>query len=199
MQVFEYIVRPIANKPLPSPTRPWHYRKPYVRGLGAVIKTYVNSQQFRRIGLQSSFDLVKGAGEKLMKAERTIWRYRPLSGGMKRYAALDIEMIWIVADTLKNHSSLTGTTLQRVKIGSSIYAAMRRDTDRKVEDVYICNPILASYVIPEVDYNGRIIPIPQGDTKCNGCRRFFESSHVTQNGLCEDCIEVVRVSKHRRN
>ena len=199
MQLFEYIVRPTAGKPLLDPTKPGHYHAPRVRGLGGAIKDYVKPRQIRKIGFEDLHQ-VKNVGNDLMNMERTFWRFRPLSEGMKKYAALDIEMIWIISETLQSYNPLTGITLERLKVASDIYTKVRRDPDREPDEVYVRHPVLLSFVVPEINSEKLLKPFPTADTQCHGCRRFFIQSFVTDR-LCEDCHEIKRVDKywHRRN
>ena len=196
MQLFEFIVRPTAGKPLATSTKPEHYKAPRVRGLGAAIKAYVKPNQVRKVGFED-LNKFKNAGNDVMNLEPTIWRYRPLSGGMERYAALDIEMIWIISDTLQLYHSLRGITLERLKVASDVYTKMRRDADRKPDDVYIQHPVLVSFVIPDVNKKNRLIPFPTAKTLCHGCRRFFIRSFV-QFSFCKDCHEIQRVHAYRQ-
>ena len=191
MQLFEFIVRPTAGKPLRLSTKPEHYKAPRVRGLGGAIEDYVKPSQICKIGFKD-LNQIKNAGGDAMNLEPTIWRYRPLSRGMERYAALDVELIWIISDTLQSYHSLTGITLDRLKLASDVYAKMRREADRRIEDVYIKHPVLLSYVIPDVNFQNRLIPFPTPERQCNGCRRFFIRSFVPHL-LCKDCQEIGRV------
>ena len=132
-----------------------------------------------------------------MNMERTFWRFRPLTEGMKRYAALDVEMIWIISDTLQSYHSLTGITLERLKVASDIYTKVRRDADRRLDEVYVRHPVLLSFVVPELNSQKLLISFPSVDTQCHGCRRFFMRSFVT-NLLCKDCQEIKRVHTYRQ-
>ena len=195
MQIFEFIVRPIADKPLRAATKPEHYNGPLVRGLGGAIKDYVKPSQIRKIGFEDLSQL-KNVGKDVMDMEQTFWSYRPLSEGMKRYAALDVEMIWIISDTLQSYYSLTGVTIDRLKVASAVYTKVRRDADRRLNKVYIRHPLLLSFVIPEVNTRNQLMPFQPVDTQCHGCRRFFMRSFVTHL-LCKDCQEIRRVHKCR--
>ena len=196
MQLFEFIVRPIAGKPLGASTKPEHYRAPRVRGLGGAIKTYVKPNQIRKVGF-TDLNKFKNAGNDVMNLEPTIWRYRPISRGMERYASLDIEMIWIISVTLQSYHRLRGITLERLKVASDVYTKMRREADRELDDVYVQHPVLVSFVIPEVNKRNRLIPFPKAATLCHGCRRFFIRSFV-QFSLCMDCQEIQRVHTYRQ-
>ena len=196
MQLFEFIVRPAAGKPLRLSTKPEHYKAPRVRGLGGAIDDYVKPNQIRKIGF-TDLNQIKNAGYDVMNLEPTVWRYRPLSRGMERYAALDVELIWIISDTLQSYHSLRGITLDRLKVASDVYAKVRRETDRRIEDVYIKHPVLLSFVIPDVNFQNRLIPFPTPERQCNGCRRFFIRSFVPLL-LCKDCQEIKRVHIYRQ-
>ena len=196
MQLFEFIVRPTAGKLLKVSTKPEHYHAPRVRGLGGAIKDYVKPRQIRKIGFED-LNQVKDVGNDAMNMERTFWRFRPLTEGMKRYAALDVEMIWIISDTLQSYHSLTGITLERLKVASDIYTTVRRDVDRRLDEVYVRHPVLLSFVVPELNSQKLLISFPSVDTQCHGCRRFFMRSFVT-NLLCKDCQEIKRVHTYRQ-
>ena len=196
MQLFEFIVRPTAGKQIRGPTKPEHYKAPRVRGLSGVVENYVQPIQINKIGLKD-LSQFKKAGSDVMFLEPTVWRYRPLSKGLERYAALDVEMIWIISDTLQSYHSLTGITLDRLKLASDVYTKMRRDADRRLEDVYFEHPVLLSFVIPDVNSQNRLIPFPTPEKQCDGCRRFFERSFVPHL-LCRDCQEIKRVHIYRQ-
>ena len=196
MQLFEFIVRPTAGKRLIVSTKPEHYHTTRVRGLGGTIKDYVKPRQIRKIGFENLHQ-VKDVGNDLMNIERTFWRFRPLSEGMKKYAALDVEMIWIISDTLQSYHSLTGITLDRLKVASNVYAKVRRDADRELDEIYVRHPVLLSFVVPEVNSKKLLIPFPTADTQCHGCRRFFIRSFVTHL-LCKDCQDIKRVHTYRQ-
>ena len=196
MQLFEFIVRPTAGKQIRGPTKPEHYKAPRVRGLSGVVENYVQPIQINKIGLKD-LSQFKKAGSDVMFLEPTVWRYRPLSKGLERYAALDVEMIWIISDTLQSYHSLTGIRLDRLKLASDVYTKMRRDADRRLEDVYIRHPVLLSFVIPEVNSQNCLIPFPTPKKQCDGCRRFFERSFVPHL-LCKDCQEIKRVHIYRQ-
>ena len=196
MQFFEFIVRPTVGKSLVVSTKPEHYHVPRVRGLGGATKDYVKPRQIRKIGFEDLHQ-VKDVGNDLMNMERTFWRFRPLSEGMKRYAALDVEMIWIISETLQSYHSLTAITLERLKVASDVYTKVRRDADRKLEEVYVQHPVLLSFVVPEVNSEKILIPFPSADTQCYGCRRFFVRWFVTSS-LCKDCQEITRVHTYRQ-
>ena len=196
MQLFEFIVRPTAGKQLRVSTKPEHYKAPRVRGLSGVVENYVQPIQINKIGLKD-LSQFKKAGSDVMFLEPTVWRYRPLSKGLERYAALDVEMIWIISDTLQSYHSLTGIRLDRLKLASDVYTKMRRDADRRLEDVYFEHPVLLSFVIPDVNSQNRLIPFPTPEKQCDGCRRFFERSFVPHL-LCRDCQEIKRVHIYRQ-
>ena len=196
MQLFEFIVRPTAGKQIRGPTKPEHYKAPRVRGLSGVVENYVQPIQINKIGLKD-LSQFKKAGSDVMFLEPTVWRYRPLSKGLERYAALDVEMIWIISDTLQSYHSLTGIRLDRLKLASDVYTKMRRDADRRLEDVYFEHPVLLSFVIPDVNSQNRLIPFPTPEKQCDGCRRFFERSFVPHL-LCRDCQEIKRVHIYRQ-
>ena len=195
MQLFEFIARPVG-KQLRVSTRPEHYKAPRVRGLGGAIEDYVKPSKIREIGLKD-FNQIKKAGNDVMNQEPTVWRYRPLSRGMEKYAALDVELIWIIFSALHLHQPLTRITLDRLKFASDVYAKTRREADRRIEDVYIQHPVLLSFVIPEVNWQNRLIPFPTPEKQCDGCRRFFERSFVPDL-LCKDCQEIKRVHIYRQ-
>ena len=196
MQLFEFIVRPTAGKPIGSSTKPEHYKAPRVRGLSGTIKTYVKPNQIRKVGFED-LNKFKNAGNDVMNLEPAIWRYRPISRGMERYAALDIEMIWIISDTLQTYHPLQAITLERLKFASDVYTKMRREADKKLDDIYIQHPVLVSFVIPDINKKNRLIPFPTAKTPCDGCRRFFIRSFV-QFSLCKDCQEIKRVHEYRQ-
>ena len=195
MQIFEFIARPIAVRPLRDATKPEHYNAPRVRGLGGAIKDYIKPSQIRKIGLKD-LNQLKNAGKDVMDMEKTFWSYRPLSEGMKRYAALDVEMIWLISDILQSYYSLTGITMERLKVASDVYTNMRRGADRRLSRIYVRHPLLLSFVIPEINSRNELIPFQPVDSQCYGCRRFFIRSFVTHS-LCEDCQEIRRVYKCR--
>ena len=195
MQIFEFMVRPIADKPFRAAIKPEHYNALLVRGLGGAIKDYVKPRQIRKIGFEDLSQL-KNVGKDVMDMERTFWSYRPLSEGMKIYAALDVEMIWLISDTLQSYYSLTGITMDRLKVASDVYTKVRKDADKKLHKVYFKHPLLLSFVIPEVNSRNQLIPFQPVDTQCRGCRRFFIRSFVTHL-LCKDCQEIKRVYKCR--
>ena len=129
-----------------------------------------------------------------MNLERTIWRYRPLSKGLLTYAALDIEMIWLVKEALEKHIPLLGIKKEQIEIASERYTKIRRDFE-KPDDFYIKNAILPCYVIPKIS-GSAIEPFPDEDKKCRGCKRMLTSLCIV-NGSCEDCREVDRASRYR--
>ena len=196
MQLFEFIVRPTAGKRLRNATKPEHYDAPVVRGLRRAIEDYVTPSQIHGIGF-NDLKQFKDAGSDVMVLEPTVWRYRPLSKGLERYAALDVEMIWKISGTLQSYHSLAGIILDRLKLASDVYTKMRRDADRRLEDVYIRHPVLLSFVIPEVNSQNCLIPFPTPKKQCDGCRRFFERSFVPHL-LCKDCQEIKRVHIYRQ-
>ena len=196
MQLFEFIVRPVTGKQIRGPTKPEHYKAPLVRGLSGVIENYVKPSQIKEIGLKD-LNQFKKAGSDVMLLEPTVWRYRPLSKGLERYAALDVEMMWIISDTLQSYQSLTEITLDRLKHASDVYTKMRREADRRLENVYFEHPVLLSFVIPDVNSQNRLIPFPTPEKQCDGCRRFFERSFVPCL-LCRDCQEIKRVHLYRQ-
>lgn len=193
MQLFEYMVRPIAGTNLRGPSKPWHYRKPMVRGLDNTVKTYVPYDLLQRTGIRN-FESIKRCGGEIMKLCRTVWRYRPICDALKRYAALDVEMIYLVKDALNKKKSLQGIDLEKLKVASERYVSVRRDHD-KPDDHYIRHAILISQIIPEV-VGGVVQPFPKEDTKCNGCLRMFVRSLV-ERGKCGDCREIDRSAAYR--
>ena len=196
MQLFEFTVRPTAGKPLIVSTKPEHYHTNRVRGLSGTIRDYVEPRQIRKIGFENLHQ-VKDVGHDLMNIEQTFWRFRPLREGMERYAALDVEMIWIISDTLQSYHSLIGITLDRLKVASDIYTKVRRDADRELDEIYVQHPVLLSFVVPEVNSKKLLIPFPPADTQCHGCRRCFMRSFVTHL-LCKDCQDIKRVHTYRQ-
>ena len=195
MQLFEYMVRPIAGTNLRGASRPWHYRKPCIRGLDKTVSTYVqHSQLVNSTGIRD-FESAKKNGGQIMNLCRTVWRYRPLHEGLERYAALDVVILHLVKEALTKKVTLQGVELEKLKVASERYASVRRDFE-KPDDVYIRHCMLISYVIPEVS-GGQVKPFPREDTKCCGCRRMHSRSFVVGN-KCGDCREVERVNKHRK-
>ncbi|XP_057298108.1 uncharacterized protein LOC130629031 [Hydractinia symbiolongicarpus] len=192
MQLLEYLCRRKAGTSFPSPRRPWHHRLPVVRGMNDTVSKYVCLEKLD-IG-SIFFSSVKTAGQNLMNTERTIWRYRPISNGLKIYAALDIVMTWAIVDGLQRFNKLEGVTRERIKVASERYTAVRRDAGH-IDQLFINTPLLLSYIIPNVD-DDQIVPFPTGGRKCPGCQRKMPNQHFKTN-LCNDCIEIKRVSKHR--
>lgn len=193
MQLFEFMVRPIAGTNLRGPSKPWHYRKPMIRGLDNTVKTYVVYGQLQQKGIRN-FESIKRCGGEIMKTCRTVWRYRPICDALKRYAALDVEMIYLVKDSLSKRKSLQGIELEKLKFASERYVSVRRDHE-KPDDLYIRHAILISQIFPEV-VGGVVQPFPKGDTKCNGCLRIFVRSFV-ERGKCGDCKEIDRAAAYR--
>ena len=192
MQLFEYMVRPIARTNLREPFKPWHYRQQCIRGLDNTVKTYVSYSDLRMTGIRN-FELVKKCGGNIMNNCRTVWRYRPLDDGLKRYAALDVEMIHLVKDTLVKKLKLDGIQLERLKVASERYASVRRDHE-KPDDVYIRHQMILSHIIPEI--NCGVLKEFREEKMCQGCKRMLPRSFV-RNGKCEDCLEIKRVNTHR--
>lgn len=195
MQLFEYMVRPIAGTPLRDARKPWHWRKECIRGLDKTVSTYVQqSQLFSGTGIRD-FETMKKNGGEIMNRCRTVWRYRPLHESLKRYAALDVVILHLVKEALTRKLPLHGLQLEKLEVASDRYASVRRDCE-KPDEVYIRNCLLISYIIPEESY-GRLKAFPREDTKCYGCRRMLCSSFVVGR-ICGDCREVERVNSHRR-
>ena len=195
MQLFEYMVRPIAGTSLRGANRPWHVRKPCIRGLDKSVSTYVRrSDLLNDIGIRD-FESMKKSGGELMRSCHTVWRYRPLHQGLERYAALDVVILHLVKEALTKKLPMQGVQLERLEVASERYVSVRRDFE-KPDDVYIRNCLLLSYIIPEMT-GGRLKAFPREDTKCLGCKRMFCSSYVVNN-KCEDCREIERVNRHRR-
>lgn len=185
MQIHEYLARKTGKKQRGNESL-------RVCGLGNTVKNYVKEEEIIRAGLNGYHELKK-AGDALMNAERMLWRYRPLSKGMKRYAAMDIEMIRVVAKALENHLPLTGVELERVKIASDVYLGMRRDPVEKPEDKFVQHSFMLSYVIPEVNNSGEIEPFPTADFQCTGCKRLVPKAFIEQgNSFCRDCVEILK-------
>uniref|UniRef100_A0A7M5UW67 3'-5' exonuclease domain-containing protein n=1 Tax=Clytia hemisphaerica TaxID=252671 RepID=A0A7M5UW67_9CNID len=51
MQLFEYMVREVAGYQLPTPAKPWHWRRPVVFGLDATVDKYVRSNDKSSMGI----------------------------------------------------------------------------------------------------------------------------------------------------
>ena len=196
MQLFEYMVRPYAGTPLPDGRKPWHWRNPCIRGLDKTVSTYVQqSHLLNGTGIRD-FESAKKNGGDTMRSCRTVWRYRPLHEGLKRYAALDVVILHLVKEALTGKLPLRGIQLEKLEVASDRYVSVRRDCE-KPDDVYIRNCLLISYIIPEQMSNGKLKAFPREDTKCFGCRRMFCGSFVVSR-KCEDCREIERVNRHRR-
>ncbi|XP_057293616.1 uncharacterized protein LOC130622199 [Hydractinia symbiolongicarpus] len=193
MQLLEYLCRKKAGTSFRRPTKRWHYRLPVIRGMNDTVSKYVS---LYNLGFGSlPFSAIKDAGHNLINTEQTIWRYRPISNGLKIYAALDIVMTWAIVDGLQRYEKLEGVTRERIKIASERYAAVRRDVGH-IDKIFIHTSLLLSYIIPEVS-GGHIVPFPTCDRKCSGCQREMPSQDFRTN-LCIDCNEIQRVSVHRR-
>ncbi|XP_066923817.1 piRNA biogenesis protein EXD1-like [Clytia hemisphaerica] len=188
MQLLEYMVRAQAGHQFPSARRSTHWHKPRVRGLDATTDKYVRFDDKLSIGI-SDVRRVKERATVLMRAEKTVWRYRPLTEGFVRYAALDVVMINVVKKALARYKSLEGNTLKKLEIASERYVSARRDCER-IDDFYVSHPILICYIIPE-EIGGIIQPFPYEGSKCSGCKRMLTSSCM-RNGKCGDCREVER-------
>ena len=177
MQLFEYMVRPIAGTHLRGPSKPWHFRKPCIRGLDTTVSTYVKwSDLLNGTGIRD-FESAKKNGGELMRSCRTVWRYRPLHEGLSRYAALDVVILHLVKDALTKKLPLQGLQLEKLEVASERYASVRRDCERP-DDVYIRNCLLISYIIPEQLCGGGLKAFPRENTKCFGCKRMFCASFV---------------------
>ena len=197
LQLYEFIVRLSTGNIVYNPKADENplSRETKVAGLRRAVKVYVSKTEIKEAGLSGFFEL-KGAGDQLMNSERTLWRYRPLSEGMSRYAAMDIEMIWILHKKLHELLPLTENIFEQVKIGSEIYVSMRRDADVTPKGKYINNAILAPYVIPKV-IDGQVQPHPVGDKRCNGCRRNFPSEFIIDGeDICEHCKNAI--NRHKK-
>ena len=100
MQLLEYMVRPIAGTSLRGASRPWHVRKPCIRGLDKTVSTYVQrSDLLNDIGIRD-FESMKKNGGETMRRCHIVWRYRPLHQGLERYAALDVVILHLVKKAL---------------------------------------------------------------------------------------------------
>lgn len=194
MQLWEYICRPNAGTEYPPAKRPRDHRRPVIRGMNNTVKKYVRSPQLTNLGC-SNFSNIKDCGNNFMNFDATIWRYRPLSEGLVKYAALDIIMIWAIAEVLERYIPLRGLTKDQLSVASERYAGVRRDHER-VEELYIHTSILQSEVIPEI-CGYQLKPFSTGGRNCNGCKREMPNVKFVNN-LCEDCEEVKRVSQYRR-
>ena len=117
MQLLEYMVRPIAGTSLRGASRPWHVRKPCIRGLDKTVSTYVRrSDLLNDIGIRD-FESMKKNGGEMMRRCHTVWRYRPLHQGLERYAALDVVILHLVKKALTKELPLQGVQLLEVKSG----------------------------------------------------------------------------------
>ena len=90
MQLLEYICRKKVGKPEVSR---YHPNKEVVRGINSTCQNYLEPNALSRKGITST-NAVKNAGRSVMRSCKTVWRYRPLSEGLKKYSAMDILSIW---------------------------------------------------------------------------------------------------------
>ncbi|XP_066934835.1 piRNA biogenesis protein EXD1-like [Clytia hemisphaerica] len=189
MQLLEYMVRDLAGHKFPNPGRSTHWHKPRVRGLDSTTEKYVRCEDKLNIGI-SDVKAVKNSVAELMSADRTVWRYRPLTKGLARYAALDVVMINVVKKALARYKSLEGNTLKRLHIASERYVSARRDCEGRINDLYIKHPILMCYIIPE-EIEGVIQPFDYEGRMCFGCKRMLRRDCIKKK-KCGDCREVDR-------
>lgn len=194
MQLLEYLCRPKAGTHFPPPRNLGSYKRPVIRGMNATVQKYVNSSQLSSLGC-SNYSQIKQREKDLIRFDETLWRYRPLSEGLMKYAASDIVMIWAMAEALERYVPLNGLVKDQVSLASERYAGVRRDHER-VEEFYTRTPILQSEIIPKI-CGGRLKELSSAGKSCVGCKREMPNVD-SQSNLCEDCKEIKRVSRHRR-
>ncbi|CAC5423185.1 EXD1 [Mytilus coruscus] len=118
---------------------------------------------------------IKQIIERKMKLQKNLWKERPLSDTLLKYAASDVKCLFPLYDTLKPDEE----EMNRLRIASEIYCNSKRSMVMRRFNQYERNPYLPIDIIPDKGQTS----FTKGNTKCTGCQRLFPSDEFSKNQL----------------
>lgn len=172
-----------------------------------MMRQSVTNAQTRRNGMSRCIEnylqgnpqllQVKNRGRNQLDRAKDIWARRPIAASLLEYAAIDTQVLFMLYDYFNKRLPLSvSRNEERLRVSSERFVRYFREKPSRSNDMFERNSFLPLNIIPDL-IGGRLnLSVPNGDTQCVGCRKYFPRHDLNSFQLsggtqkCRVCKEI---------